>query len=250
MTTIMGSFTLDYLLSFMFTMLRPGAMLVAAPLFSARSVPIQVRIGLAAVISVFILSVADVQAPEDPLSVVGLLMISQEILIGLIIGFILQIAFAIATMAGDFMSWSMGLGFATIVDPNTGVPSPTLGRILLIFLTIIFLYYGGHVILIEIVLTSYSSFPPGMGWLEKATLWKVVSYISFAFSTAFLIAFPIGVTLFLVNLTIGFISRSSPQLNLFAVGFPLTIMVGLLTLMLCLPVIGDTLKEYMIEGLR
>lgn len=223
----------------LFVMVRIGAALLAAPLFGIKAVPVQVRVIFAAALAVFILNWLPVRAPQDMLAMETLVALVGEAVIGLMLGFTLQLAFAAPLLAGEQIAGGMGMAIATAVDPNTGSQSGAVGQMLGIMLTLIFLAIGGHLLWLRLVVESYALFPPGSEWDLGVRAWRVTSFASQAFATALVIALPITLVLLLVQLVTGVISRSAPSLNLFALGLPASVLAGLVALIASTPLLTD-----------
>lgn len=225
-----------------FAMLRTGGALLAAPIFSAMGVPLQVRTVLAAAMGVLVLQVYPLQAPLDPLSFAGVTVIAQELVVGLTLGFLLQIAFAAPLLAGEYLANAIGLGFASMVDPQGGHSSPIVGQFLMILMTLIFLSLDGHLVLLEVIVRSYALMPVGQ-WMDRAQMWDVVKFGSFVFAAGLAIALPVGFALFVVNIVVGVVTRTAPQLNIFAVGLPLTLLVGFVVLAIAFPAMAQLMID-------
>lgn len=238
-----------WLVQLMFAMLRIGGTLVSAPIFSAVGVPLQVRVVLAASIGVLVLGVYPLDVPADPLSLQGFVIIAQEAMIGVSLGFIVQIAFAAPLVAGEYIANSMGLGFASMVDPQGGGHSAVVGQFLSILMTLIFLSLNGHLILVQLVVKSYELMPLGGGWLTRDHFWEVVKFGGYVFAGGLAIALPVGFALFGLNLLVGVLTRAAPQLNLFAVGLPLTLMTGFVVLAIAFPAMSDLMQSAAHKGL-
>lgn len=222
-----------------FVMVRIGAALVAAPIFGAMSVPVQLRIVLAGAIAVFVLAWTPVVTPPAPFSLAGLLAIAGEAVIGFAFGFVLQLSFAAPVLAAEQISGGMGLAIATAVDPNTGGRSGALGQYFTLVLTLIFLGVGGHLLWLRLIVESYRVFPPGGDWLGAARAWRIVAFGGEMFATGLVIALPITLALLLVQLATGVISRSAPSLNLFSLGLPAGVLAGIAALIAATPLVTD-----------
>jgi len=209
---------------------RIGAMLMAAPMFGARLVPARVRIVLALVLAASLAAIIPSPGTIDPLSAAGFLMVAQEILIGATMGFMVQMVFDAVIIGSQTIAMSMGLGFAMLVDPQRGMNVPILSQFFIILTTMMFLALNGHLILIEVLVRSFITLPPGGASFGTDGIWTVVSWGTQMFAGAILIALPAVVALLVVNLAYGVISRAAPTLNLFAVGFPSTILLGFVIL--------------------
>ncbi len=218
-----------------FTMTRIGAALMAAPLFGASSVPVQVRIVMAGAIAVFVLVWAPPAMPPELLSVAGILALVGEAVIGAAMGFTLQLSFAAPVIAAEQIAGGMGMAIATAIDPNSGAQSGALGQYFTVVLTLIFLAVGGHLLWLRLVIESYRVFPPGREWFGQARAWMIVEFAGQAFATAVAIALPVMLVLFMVQLVTGVLSRSAPALNLFALGLPAGVLAGLVALILAAP---------------
>lgn len=224
----------------LFAMVRVGAAFVAAPIFSAVSVPLTARIALTGAIGVLVLNTATITPPEEIFALSTFLMIGSEALIGLAIGFILQVAFAAPMIASEVIGMSMGLGFANAVDPNSGTSTPALGQFLSLLLTLLFLAVDGHLVLVDLIVRSYEAMPPG-AWIAPERLLGIAMFGGYAFLAGLLLALPVGFLLLCLNVVVGMLSRAAPALNLFAVGLPASLAVGVVAILLALPAMGDYL---------
>lgn len=224
----------------LFAMIRPGAAFLAAPIFGATFVPIQVRLILALAIGIPALGFTDVTLPEGGLATIdGFLMVAGEVSAGLAIGFAVQIGFSAALIAGELIGNAMGLGFAAMVDPATGQRNPALAQFLSILGTFLFLSIGGHLALATIIAESYRALPPGDAWITAESIRGLVYFGSVLFAAGLSIALPVGFAIVLVQIIMGMLSRTAPALNLFAVGFPAALLAGMVLLAIASPVIGE-----------
>lgn len=233
----------------LFVMIRVGATFVAAPIFGATSVPLPVRIALSGGIGVLVLGSHSIAPPPQIFALATFLAVAAEAMVGLAIGFVLQIAFAAPLMAGELIGNSMGLGFASAIDPLNGRPSTALGQFMMTLLTLLFLAANGHLMLVELVVRSYDALPPGGAWLAPAQLRDIALFGAYAFSAGLLLALPVGFLLLCLNLVVGMLSRSAPALNLFAVGLPISLAVGVVALAIAFPAMGDYMLVIVREGL-
>lgn len=222
-----------------FVMVRIGAAFLAAPIFGAMTVPVQLRIVMAGAISVFVLAWTPVVVPAELLSLQGVLALLGEIVIGLAFGFVLQLSFAAPVIAAEQIAGSMGMAMATAVDPNTGAQSGALGQYFTLVLTLIFLGIGGHLLWLRLIIDSYVALPPGGDWFGAEQGWLVASFAGQMFVTAVAIALPVTLALLLVQLVTGVLSRSAPSLNLFSLGLPAGILAGLAALIAASPLITE-----------
>jgi flagellar biosynthesis protein FliR len=234
--------------SLLWPFLRIGAMLVAAPLFGARMVTVRIRLAFAFLLALVVAPLIPVPPAVEPLSLAGLVISAQQILIGLMIGFVLQMVFSAMSQAGETIALSMGLGFASMVDPQQGVQVPVVSSYFVIMSTLIFLALNGHVALIELTLMSFDSMPIAVDGIVRGDLWALVSWGSTMFVYGLLVALPAVASMLLVNLSMGVITRAAPQLNIFAVGFPMMILLGFVLLLLTLPVLVPQFTELLADA--
>ena len=232
-----------------FVMIRVGATFIAAPVFGAVTVPLTVRITLSGAIGILVLAAHPITPPAHIFSLATILSAAAEALVGLAIGFVLQIAFAAPLIAGEVIGNSMGIGFASAIDPQNGRSSPALGQFMMTILTLLFLSLNGHLVLVEMILKSYDAMPPGAAWIAPERLKDIAFFGGYAFVAGLLLAMPVGFLLLCLNLIVGMLSRSAPALNLFAVGLPASLAVGVVALAIAFPAMGDYMIVIIHEGL-
>ncbi|HEU4486212.1 MAG TPA: flagellar biosynthetic protein FliR [Povalibacter sp.] len=231
-----------WLVQYFFPFIRIGACFMAAPVFAANFVPARVRLLLAGAVTIIIAPL--MQAPDiTPFSLAGVIVTIQQIIIGLAIAFVLQLIFDALAMGGQLLSNTMGLGFAYNVDPLRGVGTPVLGQLYMILVTLTFLALNGHLLLIELLAQGFTTLPVGTGGFGSEQLWTVVAWGSQLFSGALMVALPGMTALLVVNLAFGVMSRAAPSLNLFAVGFPISLIFGLVIIYIGMPAVQSTFIE-------
>lgn len=233
-----------------FLMTRVGAAMAAAPIFGAMGVPTQVRLIMAGAIAVFVAAWSDVQPPDDLFSLAGMLAVAGEMLIGLALGFALQVAFAGPVLAAEVIGGAMGLSMAMTTDPNGGGQSTAFGQYFTIVLTLTFLGLGGHLEWLALLIESFAAFPPGETWLGGDAGERIATFGSQMFVFALLIALPITLVLLLVQLLTGILSRSAPSLNLFALGLPAGVLAGLGALIIAAPLLFAQLEDVAAQGVE
>ena len=241
--TFSGTELMTWVASIMWPFMRIGAMLVAAPIFSARSVPVKIRVLLAVLLSWLVAPVIPPVPVVDMISFEALVISVYQVFIGVVMGFILQMVFSAFVIAGQSIAMAMGLGFASIIDPQNGVSVPVVSQALLIMVTLIFLSLNGHLMLIEVLVKSFTALPTGLIGFSAADLWQLVSWGSTMFAAGMMVALPAVAALLLVNIAFGVTARAAPQLNIFAVGFPVMLLVGLIFMILILPTLTDHLSD-------
>lgn len=226
---------------------RVAAMLAIAPVFGARMVPLRVRLTVALLLTwVIVPSLPPVPA-LDPLSAAGALVTVQQFLIGLAIGFSLQLVFATLVIAGQSIAMGMGLGFAQMVDPQNGVNVPVIGQYYVVMATLLFLALNGHLALFRVLVDSFELLPIGVDALGRDDFRGIAYWGSRMFADALMVALPAVASILLVNLSFGVVSRSAPQLNVFGVGFPVTLTLGFVILVFA---VSNLLPElqHMLDG--
>lgn len=234
----------------MLAMVRPGAAFLAAPVFGSANVPVQLRLLLALAVGMPSIGMSAITLPDAGLaSWVGIVVVIGEIVIGLAIGFSLQMALAAALLAGETISNTMGLGFAMMVDPLSGQMNTTIGQYLSLLATALFLSADGHLLLAGTIAESYVAFPVGNAFLPHESIGAIASFGTIIFKAGLAIALPVGFALILVQVVMGVIGRSAPALNLFSVGLPATLMFGTVLLAMAVPSMADAIAIVLGEGL-
>ncbi|MEA2080871.1 MAG: flagellar biosynthetic protein FliR [Pseudomonadota bacterium] len=209
---------------------RIAAMLAIAPIFGARMVPQRARLAIALLLTWIVLPLLPEVPALDPLSLSGALVTAQQLIIGLAIGFSLQLVFATLVIAGQSIAMGMGLGFAQMVDPQNGVNVPVIGQYYVVVATLLFLALNGHLALIQVLVDSFQSLPVGVDALTREDFRGIAYWGVRMFADAIMVALPAVASILLVNLAFGVVSRSAPQLNVFGVGFPVTLTLGFVVL--------------------
>lgn len=222
--------------SYMWPMFRIGGLVMTAPLFGSRPVPARIRLGLTLAISLVVVPLLDPAVPKiDALSPAGVLTVIQQVLIGVMMGFAFQLVVSAVITGGQIIALQMGLGFSLMVDPQNGAQAPVLSQLYVLMVLLIFLGLDGHLVMIEILTDSFHYMPVSEQGLVPDNLWQLVSWGSMIFSGAVGIALPAIASLLIVNMSFGVMTRAAPQLNIFAIGFPITMMLGFAVVLLTLP---------------
>lgn len=231
-------------------MIRPGAAMFAAPVFGATAVPLQARIILSVMIGIAATNSTPINLPIDNVvTLAGVLFIAAEVIIGVSVGFALQIGYSAAFVAGETISNAMGLGFASMNDPQTGASTPVIGQFLSIIAVLLLLAMDGHLLLIAIIVKSYEAMPPGGGFMSADVVMNMVQFGAMLFSMGLVIALPVGTALILIQVVMAMLARSAPALNIFAVGFPVALLSGIVLLAIISPIMADSVMQAMQMGL-
>lgn len=236
-----------WIAGFALSFMRIAALLLAAPLFGARTVPMQMRTGLALVVALMVQPLLPPPPEMSLLSFTMALAMLRELVIGAVAGFVLQMVFAALAIAGEMVALGMGLGFASLVDPDSGVQVPVVGQLFVVLSTLFFLALDGHLVLLSFLVLSFSELPLASG-IRFEDFAALADWGSVMFGYAVLIALPAVGSLLLANVAMGVVTRAAPQLNIFAVGFPMTLMLGFLVLWATLGAVGQRFTELLTEG--
>ena len=215
-------------------MFRIAGLLSILPVLGGGEVPVRVRVGLALLLSLIIVPSLGPMPAVDPLSLESIYICLQQLMIGIAMGLLVLMAFNAVTMAGESIAVTMGLGFALMNDPQNGAQVPTVSQFYLVLATLLFLSLDGHHAVLVLLNSSFTLMPVGKP-LGADSFWILVSWGSTMFFGALAIALPALAAMLTVNITMGIITRAAPQLNIFSVGFPITMTVGFFAIMLSLP---------------
>jgi flagellar biosynthesis protein FliR len=232
--------------TFLWPMLRISALMITAPIFSLSAFNTRMRI-LVALVLAWLVYPLYTWPVIDPTSAQGLVEVFNQIMIGATMGLILQIVVAAVVVAGQSIAAAMGLSMANMIDPNMG-NVPVISQLLIVMSTLIFVGFGGHAILLGLILESFNTLPIGTDILNQAVYGRVLQWSSMMFLGAVLMALPVMVSLLFINVGLGIVTRAAPSLNIFAVGFPAMIMAGLVILIISLDSIGGRIEWLWVQG--
>lgn len=236
-------FVMELLAGLFLASLRIGAFLIASPFFGGSAVPLQVRIIMAVLLGVAVVTTVEVPDWQAFAGLNGLQVILTELAIGISSGLILTIWFSAALLAGEKIASSAGLGFAAQIDPDSGGQTPVVSKTFSLFLTVIFLSWNGHLLVLRAVADSYTYLPVGAMPAFPVLIQSGIAAAGSMFLAATIIMLPLTAFLMAINLVIGVITRSAPQLNLFSFGFPIS-MIGIFVLLyLWVDVLGGAMDD-------
>ncbi len=245
---VTGTELIQWLSGLFLPFTRIAAMLMIAPVFGARNLPVRMRLILALALTAVVAPLLPAVEPVDPLSAAELLLFVQQMLIGTVIGFSVQLIFAALTLAGQTTAMGMGLGFASMVDPQNGVQVPVVGQYYLVVATLLFLAMNGHLALIRVLVDSFELLPVGGGWLGAGDFQAVAGWGGRLFANALMVALPAVASILLINISFGVVSRAAPQLNIFGVGFPVVMTLGFVTLIFALSNLVPQLEQMLTDS--
>src|SRR5690554_2313904 len=231
-----------WLATFMFPLARLLGLFAVAPLWSSRGIPMRIRLvsGLAITLVVLPALPPMPEVPADSWKTLEL--IAQQALIGIAIGFVMRLFFAAVDLAGEMIGLQMGLSFAIFFSPTAGAQTVVLSEFLTLVTLLLFLALDGHLMLVSVLVQSFEWLPVGAtmnsdGWIQ------IVHHASAMFSIGVMMALPMIATLLIANIGLGILTRTAPQLNLFAVGFPITLTTGFIVLLLSVTVLGAAMQR-------
>jgi flagellar biosynthesis protein FliR len=226
--------------SFMLPLFRVAAVLMTMPIFGTTLVPKRVRLYFSVAITVVIAPSLPPIPEVHALDLSALLLIGEQIIIGAMLGLSLQLFFQAFVIAGQIVAVQMGMGFASMVDPTNGVSVAVIGQFFTMLVTLLFLAMNGHLVVFEVLVESFTTLPVGSG-LDLTHIWELVGRLGWVLGAGLLLVLPAITALLVVNVAFGVMTRAAPQLNIFSIGFPLTLVLGMVILWITL---GDILNQY------
>lgn len=250
MITVTSAQLYAWIAAFLWPLARILGLVSVAPLFGNIGIPARVKLGLGILLALVIAPGLPAVPAPDPMSLDGLLVLAREAMIGLAMGFAMRIVLAAVELAGEVMGMTMGLGFATFYDPQTRANTSAIGQLLALLTLLIFIATNLHLVLLAALADSFTSMPiaptpPGTGMFRQLATWAGA-----IFSSGLQLALPVVAALLVINLALGILTRAAPQLNLFGIGFPITIGAGFLMLALVLPYLAVPVQNLLQQGLE
>lgn len=228
--------------SFLLPLFRIAALLMFMPIIGTQLVSARVRLYLSLAICLVIMPTLPPMPVIDAISVQAFIWIAQEILIGMMLGFVLQLFFQVFVIAGQIVAMQMGLGFASMVDPANGISVPVIGQLFMILVTLLFLAMNAHLVVFEVLTESFFTLPVGGGFLVE-NYWEIANKLGWVLGAALLLVLPAITALLVINLAFGVMTRAAPQLNIFSIGFPLTLVLGMVIVWIGM---ADILAQYQV----
>lgn len=225
-------------------------LLAAAPIFGNNAVPARVKVMLGVLLAMIVAPTVPPGPAAEPLSWAGLLILTQEFLVGLAIGFSIRVIFAAIEMAGEIASLTMGLGFATFFDPNTRGRSSAISQFLSLVATMAFLAVNAHLVLLSVLVESFSTLPISASPIYGGGFKQMADWGATIFATGVQLSLPIVAALLITNVALGILTRAAPALNLFGIGFPITLGVGLLVVAMTLPYLVVPMQNLFLDGIE
>jgi flagellar biosynthetic protein FliR len=235
---------------FLWPLTRIVGLLAVAPLYGNVSVPATVKIGLGVLLAMIIAPTVPALPALDPISLPGVLILAQQLLIGLAMGMAMRIVFACMELAGELAGMTMGLGFATFFDPQSQGRSIAISQFLSLVTILLYLALNVHLSLLSALADSFRSMPISDAPMGTHLFEQISGWAGKIFSAGVQLALPIVAALLITNVGLGILARSAPQLNLFGIGFPVTLTVGFVMIAIVTPYLGTPLAHLFQEGLE
>jgi flagellar biosynthetic protein FliR len=232
-----------WLALFIFPFTRILALIATAPVLGNQQVPAQVKIGLALLLTVIIAPTLGTQPNVDVASALGLIVLLEQILAGVAIGFTMLLIFSAMEMCGELAGLQMGLGFASFYDPLNASYTPVASQFLNTIATLAFLSMDGHLYMLEALADSFHTFPISASAPHAVALHTLAALGGSIFANALQLSMPLIGALLITNLALAILTRSAPQLNIFQIGFPITLAVGFAALLLTVPYFAPLLEQ-------
>jgi flagellar biosynthetic protein FliR len=239
-----------WLTAFLFPMARVMGLLASAPVFNNAAQPARIRLVIGLIITLTLVPILPPMPAIPPGSWVGLAVLAQQILLGVLLGFTLRIAFAAIDVAGELIGMQMSLSFAVSYDPQNAGQTPVISEFLGLITTLIFLAMNGHLLVLSVLAESFKLLPVSTTPFGAGSFASFMAWSSVMFSAGLLLALPLITALLITNLAMGVLARVAPQLNIFAVGFPVTLMSGFVVLMFSIPYFGGAMENLFDRAFR
>lgn len=239
-----------WIVALFFPLARIFALLASSPLFNSAAMPRRIRLVAGLVITIALVPTLPPMPAIPPGSWTGLAVLAQQIMIGLLLGFTLRLAFAAIDLAGELIGMQMSLSFATFYDPQNAGQTPVLAEFLGLITTLIFLAMNGHLLVLSVLSESFRLLPISATPFAAGGFASFMAWSSTLFSAGLLLALPLIAALLIANLAMGVLARVAPQLNIFAVGFPVTLIAGFIVLMFSIPYFGGAMEKLFDQAFR
>jgi flagellar biosynthetic protein FliR len=239
-----------WITAFIFPLARIFGLLASAPIFNNAAQPQRIRLGVGLVITLAIVPVLPPMPAVAAGSWVGFAILAQQIIIGVLLGFTLRIAFAAIDVAGDLIGMQMSLSFAVFYDPQNAGQTPVISEFLGLLAMLIFLALNGHLLTLSVLVESFKLLPITAMPFGAGSFASMLAWSSVLFSAGLLLALPLITALLIANLAMGVLARVAPQLNIFAVGFPVTLTAGFIVMMFSIPYFGAAMERLFDHAFR
>lgn len=232
--TLYENIVMDWMTGHLWTFCRVSGMFMVMAGIGSRNLSVKIRLFYALTVTLIIVPVIGPMPDVELFSISSYIIVMQQTLIGIAIGFISILVMQSFVIAGQVIGMQTSLGFASMVDPGSGQTVPVVGQFFLLLATLMFFAIDGHLVMIKMLVISFETLPIGVEGLTKLTLHNIASWGMWMFTSALAMSISAMVALLVINFSFGILTRAAPQLNIFSIGFPVTMLAGLLVLWLTL----------------
>jgi flagellar biosynthetic protein FliR len=248
MITVTSAQLNAWIAAFFWPLTRIMGLISTAPLFGNISVPAQTKIALGVMTALIVSPTIPAVPAVEPVSLAGLLILVQQLIIGLAMGFAINIVFTGIELAGEVSGMTMGLGFATFYDPQSQGQSPAISQFLSLIMLMVYVATDLHLVLLSTLVDSFHSLPISASPMGMSGIEQLVAWGGRIFSAGVQLSLPMIAALLVTNIALGILTRAAPQLNIFGIGFPITISVGLVMIALALPYLATPMSNLFQEA--
>jgi len=241
---------IQYYSQLIWPLARISGLFLTVPLFSSSMLPRRIR-------AIFALAIAFVCAPfvSPSMSFLNfhgsyIIIAMQEVLLGIVMGFVIQIVFQIFILAGQIVAMQAGLGFATMIDPSSHASVPLLGQLYMFIVSLTFLALNGHIAALGALMDSFQQLPVGKLSWHFDSMVTLIQMSGWMFKQAVLVALPAILSMLIVSFSFGIMTKVAPQLNIFSIGFPITLLMGIIIIRFGLPGLSQQIEQSLTVGMN
>ena len=220
---------------YLWPLFRISSFFMLAPIIGSQLVPGRIRLLISILVTLALVPVLGPMPAVDAVSLQSFIIVIQQIFIGVAMAFALQMILQMFILAGQMIAMQMGLGFAMMVDPTNGINVTVVSQFHLLLATLLFVNFGGHLAMIEVLAASFEMLPVGAGFISSNALWSMMGWVSWMFGAGVLMALPAVTSLMIVNAALGVITRAAPQFNIMSIGFPFMVVLGTAIIWISMP---------------
>ncbi|MCW5588181.1 MAG: flagellar biosynthetic protein FliR [Legionellales bacterium] len=239
---------LTLLPTFFLALVRVSSFIFASPFFSNTAIPARIRALLSLLITVVILPFIPPIQDLNLASIDGFILISEQIILGLAVGFTLRVVFEILILSGQIIAYQTGLGFATIINPLSDISVPMVSQIYILATTLIFIALNGHLMIIKLLASSFHTIPLTNSGLSALQFETLINFTKILYASAVSISLPAIISILVVNFAFAVMTSTAPQLNIFNIGFPITLIMGLFIIYVSFSGVMDHSQELIQES--
>lgn len=233
---------------FIWPLTRILGVMATAPLFGNPGIPVRVKVGLGILLALIVAPTLPALPAVDPMSLMGVIILAQQFLIGIAIGFIVRIVLTAIELAGEVTGMTMGLGFATFYDPQSKGRSSAIAQFLSLLTMMVYLASNLHLVVLSVLVDTFATMPISADPMGGAFFQQLVVWCGRIFSAGVQLSLPVVVALLITNIALGILTRAAPQLNLFGIGFPITLAIGFMMLALMMPYLAVPIERLFAEA--